>query len=90
MAAGATATLGFVLFVTRIQYCCLLLQGCGPKFLVLNGTLEPHTVKNTSGQAECVRRGTKDLREAGRKDSSEWLCKTTDLWVEVGLGSPSW
>lgn len=50
LVAHATAPLGFVLFVAKIQYCCLLLQGCGPKFWVLNDALEPHTVKSTAGQ----------------------------------------
>jgi len=75
LVAHATALLGFVLFVARIPYRFLLLQHCGPKVWVLNGALETHTVKSTDGQAESVRRGTENIRLAGRKELSEWLCK---------------
>lgn len=73
LVARVTASLGFALFVASIQYCCLLLQGCGTKFWVLNGALEAHTVKATNGQAEYVQRETENIRLARRKELSEWL-----------------
>lgn len=50
MAAGDShqAPLGFVLFVTRLQHGCLLFQGCGTKFWVLNDALDLHNVKSTN------------------------------------------
>lgn len=72
LVALTTTLLDFVLFVARLQHGCLLFQGCGPKFWVLNDALDPHNMKSTNGWAQYVRKGTENVRVAGR---NEWLCK---------------